>query len=251
MKPTGEEEMLDWVANECIQNDVEGSYRVEGRDGNDGVTGSMKVDVLVRRSAGFDVRKSLRAKMRSAVNTTKRKTVLKLMASSIRGGVAKVLYNGDPGKSVAAQCSVSSEIEASSQMIGRAVMRVNNQLKMLTDKVDHNHALYQKSFRDIEKSVVSLETSQNKMFRELDKKITDMNATSKVELGRITSTISTSASKHDESIDAITIAVRESAEDLKKTVHATGQDVEEKTQRSVPLSQNSVRVHAYAMVIKS
>jgi len=234
MKPKGVEKMVTWVSQECVLCDIEGAYRVQGRDGDDDVTGPLKVDVLVRRSAGFDVRRSLKAKIRSAVRTTKRKTKLKKFTSSICSGVCKVLYNGDPGKSAEAQCSVSNELESSAQMIKRAIFKLHLKLNTMDEKIEHNHAMYQKAFRDIVQNVEDLKKTTLMRFDAVDDKIMTQTATAKEDAGKIASLVSetstlvsATSTKHDESLKTIQSAVYESADDLKKTVHETGQILEE------------------------
>ena len=243
MKPKGVEEMVTWISKECVLCDIEGAYRVQGRDGDDDVTGPLKVDVLVRRSAGFDVRRSLKAKIRSAVCTTKRRTKLKKITSTICRGVCNVLYNGDPGMSAEANCSVSNEIKSSELRINIAISKLQLQLKAMDKKIEQNHAMHQKAFREIVRNAQDLKKNTLMKFDAVDDKITAQTASAKEDAGKIasmvseTSTLVSAAStRHDESLKTIQSAVYESAGDLKKTVHETGQHLvshEEATQRKV------------------
>jgi len=234
MKPKGLEEMVTWVSKECVLCDIEGAYRVQGRDGDDDLTGRLKVDVLVRRSAGFDVRRSLKAKICSAVRTIKRKTKLKEFSASISSGVCKVLYSGDPGKSAEAQCSLSCELESSTRMIDRAILKLHADVKAMNKKMDYNHTEYQKAFRDIVQSVEDLKKTNLTRFDAVHDKITAQTLTAKEDAGKIASLVSetstmlsATSTKHDESFKTIQSAVYESANDLMKTVHETGQLLEE------------------------
>eukprot|EP00277_Geminigera_cryophila_P020940 CAMPEP_0179490544 /NCGR_PEP_ID=MMETSP0799-20121207/65517_1 /TAXON_ID=46947 /ORGANISM="Geminigera cryophila, Strain CCMP2564" /LENGTH=308 /DNA_ID=CAMNT_0021306747 /DNA_START=72 /DNA_END=995 /DNA_ORIENTATION=+ len=161
----GAKKMQDFVEKECKLEGVKGTWEVSGGRGGEGAqSGEVYLDVLLRRSAGFEVRRSLHSKIRQAVDTTKRRTFLLGLAASVRSGVCKVLYNGDPGKSAAATCSISSEIEVSSQMLEKKMHKLDTKMMMMAEQIKRNDSSYQKHFRDIHKKLDLMSQESTEMF---------------------------------------------------------------------------------------